>query len=122
MSRYAIGVALGCALLMVRAYALSHDVILRLHAAAHAQYADSGGVMDRYNVMIFRGKAYATTRGTVNAVATVAVWEYVPPEWHRVFDYPLTEANSAEVTQHYRSYGFTSIMQKRLLGAAHPFP
>lgn len=102
--------------------ALSKSVILRLRAAARAQYPDAGDVMRRYSVMVYRGKAYATTRGTVKGVETVAVWEYVPDAWHCIFDYPKTESASPQVTQRYRAYGFTARQQNAVLAKPKPFP
>lgn len=120
-----IGVAIvwvGLMLILSPVQALSKTVILRLKAAARAQYDGPGDSMDRYHVMLYGGKAYGTTRGTVAGMSTIAVWEYVPPEWHRIFDYPLSDASSPDVAERYRSYGFSAAQQKRLLSQARPFP
>lgn len=103
-------------------HGVSKTVIYRLKAAARAKYSDPGDVMNRYTVYVYGGKEYATTRGVVKGVETVAVWEYVPNEWHCVFDYPKSEANSPEVVQRYRGYGFTARMQNKMLAHPRPFP
>lgn len=103
-------------------HGVSKTVIYRLQAAARAHYADAGDLMDRYTVYVYGGKEYATTRGLVKGVETVAVWEYVPDEWHCVFDYPLADARSSEVTQRYRAYGFTARMQNKMLASPKYFP
>lgn len=115
-------VLLACALMTRPGHGVSKTVIYRLQAAARAQYPDAGDVMDRYTMYVYGGKEYATTRGVVKGVETVAVWEYVPNEWHRVFDYPITEARSPDVTQRYRSYGFTARMQNKMLARPKYFP
>lgn len=102
--------------------AVSKNVILRLQAAVREKYVDPGDAMGRYTVFVYRDKAYATTRGVVKGVETVAVWEYVPDQWHCVFDYPMSESTSPQVTQRYRAYGFTAKMQNKMLSSPKPFP
>lgn len=125
MSRRLSALALLCAIIltpMLPARALSQTVILRLRAAAQSQYADPGDRMNTYCVYVYRGKAYATTRGLVKGVATIAVWEYVPDQWHRIFDFPASDAHAPEVTQRWRSYGFNAAQEKRLLASPRAFP
>jgi hypothetical protein len=104
------------------AHAISKSVILRLEAATRVQYPNPGDNMNVYTIYVYRGKAYATTRGQVKGVATIAVWEYVPNQWHCVFDYPLSDAHTHEVTMRYRNYGFNRTQQNRVLAAPRPFP
>jgi hypothetical protein len=103
------------------ALAISKKVIYRLHAAASEHYK-TPSTMNGYSLMVYRGKAYAATRGTVDNHETVAIWEYVPEEWHLVFEHPLEARDDEAVKARYEGYGFTAHMQQKLLKNFKPFP
>lgn len=102
-------------------HAISNSVVTRLQIAAQAQYSDPTDRMTRYNIVVYRGKAYATTRGTVKGIQTIGVWEYVPTEWHLIFDYPIAEAHTPQISRRFRAYGFSAALQNRLLSRARWF-
>ncbi len=103
------------------ALALPRSTILHLRDAARAHYPDQGDVMNEYTVMVYRGKAYGTTRGTVGGVPTIAIWELVD-RWHFILDAPLSQIHSPEVEGRIHAYGFKPFQERRLFGVPHPFP
>lgn len=100
--------------------ALSRKVILQLKKTAATRYPQ--GRMEAYTVMTVKGKAYASTRGPVAAVPTVAVWELDGGIWQWVFDHPARPTDRKAVNLQYRNYGFTWKQQARLQKNWKKFP
>lgn len=118
-----IAVALSLAVLVLIASpsveAITKKVILQLKYSAAQKYNPD---MTAYTVLVIKGKAFATTRGTVNGEAWVALWEYNGGRWQFVYEHPARPADPAEVARWYSSYGFKTWQRQKLQKGYKPFP
>ena len=103
------------------AWALPRSTIGLLRSTATQQFKDDAS-MTAYTVLVIKGKAFATTRGTVHGAPHVAVWELNGGHWQFVFEHDFPSADRQGMNRLYSSYGFSTVHQARLLKGWKPWP